>query len=218
MFRTAGRLRDIRGRRAHPFLGRQPGEPAQHPRQAVHRVLLRLSFALSPPGAVGEEKFEKYGAEDDLSTTCSSTARRHGDRAVDLSQGFLQERLQHHRAQRGDGEEAIRTASSSTAPSIRAMATRASRYIHFREDLRHQGRQALHRRMERRIQGLQAHRQGGLQILRAGEKLGIKNMHVHKGPTIIPLNKDAFDVHDVDYAATVPEPELHRRALRPAAA
>ncbi|MCA8881112.1 MAG: amidohydrolase [Rhodobacteraceae bacterium] len=34
------------------------------------------------------------------------------------------------------------------------------------------------------------------------EKLGIKNMHVHKGPTIIPLNKDAFDVHDVDYAAT----------------
>lgn len=34
------------------------------------------------------------------------------------------------------------------------------------------------------------------------EKLGIKNIHVHKGPTIIPLNKDAFDVHDVDYAAT----------------
>jgi len=34
------------------------------------------------------------------------------------------------------------------------------------------------------------------------EKLGIKNVHVHKGPTIIPLNKDAFDVHDVDYAAT----------------
>jgi hypothetical protein len=27
------------------------------------------------------------------------------------------------------------------------------------------------------------------------EKLGVKNMHVHKGPTIIPLNKDAFDVH-----------------------
>lgn len=34
------------------------------------------------------------------------------------------------------------------------------------------------------------------------EKLGIKNIHVHKGPTITPLNKDAFDVHDVDYAAT----------------
>lgn len=34
------------------------------------------------------------------------------------------------------------------------------------------------------------------------QKLGIRNMHVHKGPTIIPLSKDAFDVHDVDDAAT----------------
>jgi predicted TIM-barrel fold metal-dependent hydrolase len=34
------------------------------------------------------------------------------------------------------------------------------------------------------------------------EKLGIKNIHVHKGPTILPLNKDAFDVADIDDAAT----------------
>lgn len=34
------------------------------------------------------------------------------------------------------------------------------------------------------------------------EKLGVKNLHVHKGPTIYPLSRDAFDVHDVDYAAT----------------
>jgi predicted TIM-barrel fold metal-dependent hydrolase len=34
------------------------------------------------------------------------------------------------------------------------------------------------------------------------EKLGIKNIHVHKGPTIWPLNRDAFDVHDVDHAAS----------------
>ena len=27
-------------------------------------------------------------------------------------------------------------------------------------------------------------------------------MHVHKGPTIYPLSRDAFDVNDVDYAAT----------------
>jgi predicted TIM-barrel fold metal-dependent hydrolase len=32
--------------------------------------------------------------------------------------------------------------------------------------------------------------------------LGIKNVHVHKGPTIWPLNKDAFDVADIDGAAT----------------
>nr|MBA2443001.1 amidohydrolase [Rubrobacter sp.] len=32
--------------------------------------------------------------------------------------------------------------------------------------------------------------------------LGVKNIHVHKGPTIRPLNKDAFDVADVDEAAS----------------
>jgi uncharacterized protein len=33
-------------------------------------------------------------------------------------------------------------------------------------------------------------------------ELGIKNIHVHKGPTIFPLNRDAFDVSDVDEVAT----------------
>ncbi|HWI07199.1 MAG TPA: amidohydrolase family protein [Solirubrobacteraceae bacterium] len=39
-------------------------------------------------------------------------------------------------------------------------------------------------------------------------ELGIVNIHVHKGPTIWPLDKDAFDVRDVDYAATS-YPELN---------
>jgi uncharacterized protein len=34
------------------------------------------------------------------------------------------------------------------------------------------------------------------------QELGIKNIHVHKGPTIWPLDKDAFDVSDVDHVAT----------------
>lgn len=34
------------------------------------------------------------------------------------------------------------------------------------------------------------------------QELGITNVHVHKGPTIWPLDKDAFDVSDVDHAAT----------------
>jgi predicted TIM-barrel fold metal-dependent hydrolase len=34
-------------------------------------------------------------------------------------------------------------------------------------------------------------------------ELGIKNIHVHKGPTIWPLNKDAFQVDDIDEAATL---------------
>lgn len=33
-------------------------------------------------------------------------------------------------------------------------------------------------------------------------ELGIRNIHPHKGPTIRPLNRDAFDVSDVDDAAT----------------
>src|SRR6516162_2844480 len=33
-------------------------------------------------------------------------------------------------------------------------------------------------------------------------ELGIKNIHAHKGPTIIPLNRDAFDVADIDDAAS----------------
>jgi uncharacterized protein len=33
-------------------------------------------------------------------------------------------------------------------------------------------------------------------------ELGVVNIHVHKGPTIWPLNKDAFDVGDVDDVAT----------------
>ena len=40
------------------------------------------------------------------------------------------------------------------------------------------------------------------------KELGIKNIHVHKGPTIWPLDKDAFDFQDVDYAATS-NPELN---------
>lgn len=34
------------------------------------------------------------------------------------------------------------------------------------------------------------------------EQLGIRNIHIHKGPTIYPLNRDAFDVADVDEVAT----------------
>jgi uncharacterized protein len=34
------------------------------------------------------------------------------------------------------------------------------------------------------------------------EELGIRNIHVHKGPTVYPMNRDAFDVADVDDAAT----------------
>jgi uncharacterized protein len=34
------------------------------------------------------------------------------------------------------------------------------------------------------------------------QDLGVRNIHLHKGPTIWPLNRDAFDVADVDAAAS----------------
>jgi len=40
------------------------------------------------------------------------------------------------------------------------------------------------------------------------KELGIKNVHLHKGPTIWPLDKDAFDPRDIDRAAT-DNPELN---------
>ena len=43
---------------------------------------------------------------------------------------------------------------------------------------------------------------GAYRYLERCQELGIKNIHVHKGPTIWPLDKDAFDVSDVDHAAT----------------
>ncbi|MBW0090610.1 amidohydrolase [Pseudonocardia sp. KRD-184] len=39
-------------------------------------------------------------------------------------------------------------------------------------------------------------------FLERTQELGIRNIHVHKGPTIWPLDKDGFDVSDVDHAAT----------------
>ena len=49
-------------------------------------------------------------------------------------------------------------------------------------------------------------------------ELGIRNIHVHKGPTIRPLDRDAFDVADVDQSPRLHRPEFRRRALRAAAA
>jgi uncharacterized protein len=39
-------------------------------------------------------------------------------------------------------------------------------------------------------------------FLEKAQEWGIKNVHVHKGPTIWPLDKDAFDVSDIDHCAT----------------
>ena len=77
------------------------------------------------------------------------------------------------------------------------------------------GHQALHRRVEQRLARLQADRPGGYRFLEPAQELGIKNIHVHKGPTIWPLDKDAFDVvRRRPRRDRLPGAELHRRARR----
>jgi uncharacterized protein len=41
-----------------------------------------------------------------------------------------------------------------------------------------------------------------MRYLEKCSELGVKNIHVHKGPTIWPLNIDSFDVRDIDEVAT----------------
>jgi len=41
-----------------------------------------------------------------------------------------------------------------------------------------------------------------IRYLEKAQELGVRNIHIHKGPTIWPLNKDAFDVSDVDDVAS----------------
>jgi uncharacterized protein len=41
-----------------------------------------------------------------------------------------------------------------------------------------------------------------LEYLNKSRELGVNTIHVHKGPTIWPLNRDAFDVADIDNVAT----------------
>ena len=56
--------------------------------------------------------------------------------------------------------------------------------------------------MENGSRGWKLSDPGAYRYLEACGELGVKNIHVHKGPTIWPLDKDAFDVSDVDHAAT----------------
>jgi predicted TIM-barrel fold metal-dependent hydrolase len=59
-----------------------------------------------------------------------------------------------------------------------------------------------HGRMAQWLRGWRLNDPWAYRYLSLAEELGIKNIHVHKGPTVYPLSADAFDVHDVDYAAT----------------
>ncbi len=66
-----------------------------------------------------------------------------------------------------------------------------------------QGRQALHRRVARRLRAARSSSDPWHSgTWRSARSSGITNIHVHKGPTIRPLDRDAFDVADIDKVAS----------------
>ena len=195
--------RDFRDRRAYAFLGRKPGEPEEHPRQAIHRVLLCLSLqSQSAVGEVGKGKFEKYDAKtmfDDLFVT------GYDDMAI-LQPTYL--------------TDFYKNGFNTTERNAAMKKSHPDRFIlngAFDPRDGNKGLEHLHELSEKyKIKGVKLYTaewrgeskgyklsdKPSYQYLEAAQKLGIKNIHVHKGPTIIPLNRDAFDVADIDDCAT----------------
>ncbi len=208
-------------RRPRRPVGRAAGEPAQHPRQAVHRLLLRLP----PQPVAGVRGLElrrvplpgRRAADEgplhrrlrrprDLPARASRRvllqglrADRRGIRAP--AKAHPDKLTYNHNFDPRNGEagwsscgwtprSSSSRASSSTPPS----GTATSR-------------------------GWKLDDPWAYRYFEVCRELGIRNIHVHKGPTIRPLDRDAFDVADVDHVRDgLHRPELHRRALRAAAA
>ena len=111
--------------------------------------------------------------------------------------------VQHDRAQRLGSPTSIPASSWSTGDGTRETATPAS--SEFEADVERYGLKGVKLytaewRGESRGWNLKS--DDAARYLEACERLGVRNVHLHKGPTIWPLDKDAFDVADVDFAAT----------------
>ena len=144
-------------RRAHRAVGRPPGEPAQHPRQAVHRLLLRL-----PPQPVAGERAVAVRGVPVPGRRAADAGHLRGRvrRPRDLPAGAARRvLLQRLRSDRGgvrphpgppgqaDLQPLLRPAQRRGRPRPAAGRRRA---------LRAQGREALHRRVARRVPRLEA--------------------------------------------------------------
>ena len=142
--------------------------------------------------------------------------RRRRDLPADLPDGVVHGRLQHHRAQRARWARSTRASSSSTPGSTRARATPGSR-----SSRRTSSGTAPRASSSTPPSGTRARAAGSssdpeaYRYLEKCQELGIKNIHVHKGPTIWPLDKDAFDVvRRRPRRDRLPGAQLHRRARR----
>ncbi len=159
--------------------------------------------ALSPKDQLwSKEQFEKYSADrmhrdlfvdgpDDMAivqSTYLSEFYKNGfntiERNLDMAKAYPDRYIVNGAFDPRDGEKALE-------------------YIHFmKENYNIKGVKLYTAEWKGDSRGWKLTDPSAYRCLELCQKLGITNVHVHKGPTIIPLDKDAFDVHDVDHAAT----------------
>ena len=155
------------------------------------------------------EKFQKYSEEDFVHDEFEEARRRRRHLPVDVPQGVVHERVQHARAQRRAGREA-----PGQADRQRPLRSSRGRGRAASSSRRTPSSTTSRASSSTRPSGTRARADGGSTTTRRQpffdkcKELGIRNIHVHKGPTIWPLDKDAFDPRDVDKAAT-DNPELN---------
>ena len=110
--------------------------------------------------------------------------------------------LQHHRAQRADGPEAPGKFIYNTRFDPRDGDEGLKELQANVERFGSKGVKLYTAEWNNGSRGYKLSDPAAYRFLARAQELGIKNIHVHKGPTIWPLDKDAFDVSDVDHAAT----------------
>ena len=203
--------------RAHPPGMVAPANQVNRATARLHQGASTTTANLSPEDRVWRSRSSTLPRSSGSSGPVRERVRRQGDLAVDLSDRLLRERLQHHRAERGSwpsgtpgrfiangswDHETARPGWPSSPAARRALAA--------------PGREALHSRVEGLVQGLEAQRPMGVPLLREVSRAGISNI---QSTRVRPstAHRDAFDVADVDDAATAFPDELHRRARRAAA-
>ena len=172
-------------------------------RQGLDRVLPRLPGPRPAGDALDARALPEVLGRGLREGRVRGRLRRQGGLPVDVPEGLVHERLQRHRAERraagplpgqadrqrplGPARRRGRPASSSR-PTTRKYGSRAS--------------SSTPPSGQGGSRGWKLTDPEAVPFLEKCDELGIKNIHVHKGPTIWPLDKDAFDVADIDHVAT----------------
>ncbi|CAA9216866.1 MAG: Predicted amidohydrolase SSO1643, partial [uncultured Actinomycetospora sp.] len=216
-----GRREVLHRRQPHALLGRvarELGGGRRAVRQGLDRVLPRL-----PGPRPGRDAPADRGVPEGLRRAADARGvrggpRRRGHLPVDLPARVVQERIQHHRAERGALPQVPRQVPRELA--LRP-ARRRRRHAGVREERRgvpaSRG-EALHRGVERRVPRLQAHRPRVLPLPGARPGAGHPQHPRAQGPDDLAAGQGRLRrLRRRPRRHRLPGPELHRRARGTAA-